>query len=446
MAVEDGAEPGTRPAGPARPGGGGAGRGIGGKAQPLRKPGPQLVAGQPRRAPATPPAPPTGDEAEAAVARLPLAEPARLQLRHQGLILSFLMLVCLPVLLTALYLGFIAEDRYASTVGFTVRREDATSASSLLGGLSQLAGSGSNSETDILYEYIRSQEIVSAIDERLGLGQIYAEHWPGDPVFALWPDATAEDLRDHWERMVSIAYDSGSRLIQLEVMAYSADDAQRIAQAILDESQKMINALNQKARDDIMQYADEDVGKTVARLKSAREALARFRSRTQIVDPAADLQGRMGVMNNLQQQLAEALIENDIVLATTQQNDPRREQAARRIQVIRDRIADERESIASATAGSAPGENYPELLAEFEALTVDLQFAEETYRAALAARDAARDQAVRQTVYLTAYIQPTLPQTAEYPQRLILTGLVAMFLSLAWMIGALIFYAVRDRQ
>lgn len=141
MAVDDGAEPGTRPAGPVRPGF--AGRGIGGKAHPLRKFGPQLVAGHPRRAAAAalaaatvaaPPPPSEEAEAEVAVARLPLAEPARLQLRHQGLILSFLALVCLPVLVTALYLGFIAEDRYASTVGFTVRREDATSASSLLGG------------------------------------------------------------------------------------------------------------------------------------------------------------------------------------------------------------------------------------------------------------------------------------------------------------------------
>lgn len=376
----------------------------------------------------------------------PLARPARLRTRHRGLILSFLLAVCLPVVLSALYLGLIAQDRFASTVGFTVRQEQTSPSSSLLGGLSQLVGGGAASNTDILYQYIQSQEIVSAINETLDLERIYSQYWPMDPVFALWPDPSAEDLLAHWVRMVTTSYDGGSQLMRIDVMAYTADDAQRIAQAILDESQKMINALNQKAREDIMRYANEDVEKTIQRLKAAREAISAFRASTRIMDPQADIQGRMGVLNNLQQQLAEALIENDIVLGTTQASDPRREQAARRIQVIQGRIAAERANLASDDTGGMGGETYPRIIAEFERLTVDLQFAEETYRTALAARDAARDQAARETIYLAAYIQPTLPQTAEYPQRIELIGLIALFLTLSWTIGALIFYAVRDRQ
>ena len=351
----------------------------------------------------------------------------------------------MPVLVSAAYLWGFAQDQYASTVGFTVRREESTPASDILGGLTRITGGGGPGETDILYEFIRSQEIVTAIDERIGLADIYAQNWPNDPVFALWPDPTSEDLRDHWERMVRISYDSVTQLIELRVLAYAPDEAQLIAQEILVESQKMINNLNQAARENAMRYANEDVDKTITRLKDAREALSRFRTRTQIVDPAADIQGRMGVLANLQQQLAEALIENDIVLGTTLENDPRREQADRRIAVIRDRIASERATFAT-TEGGAAGENYPELLAEFERLTVDLQYAEETYRLALAAQDSAREQAARQTVYLAPYVRPTLPQTAEYPQRAILTGMIALFLTFAWAIGALIFYSVRDRR
>lgn len=425
--------PGALRPGMGKPGAGGPRVGPGGGQGPRRPGGPGPAAN-----------PATDSEDNTPVTR-PLAEPAKMKPRHRGLIYSFLVLVCLPVLLSTFYLFVFAEDQYASTVGFTVRREENTSASSLLGGLSQLAGSGGSMETDILYEYIQSQEIVTAIDERIGLAAIYSTYWPRDPVFSLWTDPSTEDLRDHWSRMVRISYDSASQLIELRVMAFTADDAQRIAQEILAESQKMINTLNQRAREDIMRYATEDVEKTVIRLKAAREALSRFRTSTQIVDPAADIQGRMGVLNNLQQQLAEALIEYDIVIGTTQDSDPRREQAARRISVIRDRIAAERQTFATEEGGAA-GENYPEIIAEFENLTVDLQFAEETYRAALAAQDAARDQAVRQTVYLAAYINPTWPQTAEYPQRFVLTFFIGLFLTLGWTIGALIFYAVRDRQ
>lgn len=385
--------------------------------------------------------------ADQAPDRHPPVRAAMLRLRHHVLMLSFLLVVVMPFVLTVGYLFLIAEDQYASTVGFTVRREEgATSSTELIGGLAQFAGTGGSSESDILYEYIQSQEIVAKVDERLGLGQLYSRHWPGDPLMALWPDPTIEDLLWYWGRMVRISYDQSTQLIELRVLAFSPDDTQRIASEIVLASQSMINALNTQSRNDMMRYANEDLETALARLKSAREALSRFRTRTQIVDPAADMQGRMGVLNTLQQQLAAALIDNDIVLETTQTGDPRREQAARRIQVIRDRIAAERQSFASDTANTMVGETYPALMAEFESLTVDLQFAEETYRAALAAVDVARAKASRQSLYLAPYIAPTLPQTAEFPQRGLIAGVIGLFLLLLWSIAALIYYSVRDRR
>lgn len=416
---------------------------------PARAPAAKAVPAKPAAArprPAVPrrPARPAPDDPDLSelVSKLPEVSAAQIRPRHRGLLWAFAGVVVLPLFLATAYLWIFAEDQYASTVGFTVRREEGSSASDLLGGLTRITGGGGSRETDILYEFIRSQEIVASIDERLGLNDLYSANWPGDPAFALWPGASSEQLLRHWGRMVRISYDSSSQLIELRVLAYSPEQAQLIAQEIVAESQRMINNLNRAAREDIMRYAQEDVAKTIARLKEARETLSRFRTRTQIVDPAADIQGRMGVLNNLQQQLAEALIENDIVVGSSQENDPRRAQSARRIQVIRDRIEAERATFAA----SEGGENYPELLAEFERITVDLQYAEETYRAALAAEDAARDQAVRQTVYLAPYIHPTLPQTAEFPQRGSLIGLLALFLTFAWAIGSLVFYSVRDRR
>lgn len=124
------------------------------------------------------------------------------------------------------------------------------------------------------------------------------------------------------------------------------------------------------------------------RLKSAREALTRFRTRTQIVDPAADIQGRMGVVNNLQQQLAQALVDLDLLQETTNLSDPRVTRAEQRIDVIRNRINKERDNFSNGGDDSdAQGEDYPTLIAEFESLSVDREFGEVSYRAALAALD-----------------------------------------------------------
>ena len=215
----------------------------------------------------------------------------------------------------------------------------------------------------------------------------------------------------------------------------------------MSESQSKINELNASARDDLMRYALTDLDTSLERLKSAREAMTGFRTRTQILDPLADIEGRMGVLINLQQQLAQALIEYDLLVQSTQNSDPRLKQAERRIDVIRARIVEERVSFATAKdATSTTSEDYPTLIAEFERLTVDAKFAEETYRAALTAVDLARANASRQTRYLAPYIYPTLSESSEYPQRFVLIGLIGLFLAMIWSVVLLVYYSVRDRR
>lgn len=383
----------------------------------------------------------------AAVRVQPIARPARMKRRHWGLVISFLLMVLVPLGGVGFYLWTYATDQYISTTGFTVRSQESGGASELLGGLAQFAGSTTASDSDILYEFIRSQGMVESVDAQLDLRALYSGPWPQDWVFALWPDATLEDLIWYWQRIVGISYDAGTGLIEVQAVAFDPVTAQKVTSEIVRESQDRINALNNQAREDAMRYARDDLAEAVERLKDAREALTRFRTRTRIVDPEADIQSRMGVMSNLQQQLAMALIEYDLLRGTASGADPRLTKAQQRIDVIRERIVIERQTFTSNnTDTGAVGEDYPTLIAEFERLSVDQEYAGETYHAALTALEVARDDAARQSRYLATYIKPTRAEGAEYPQRWILTGLSGLFLLLVWSILALVYYSIRDRS
>ncbi len=376
-----------------------------------------------------------------------LAGAASMKRRHWGLISSFVLMVMAPLVAVIFYLTAIAEDQYISTAGFTVRSQENTGATDLLGGLANFAGSTAASDSDILYAFIQSQEMVEAVDARIDLRSQYSRHWPQDWAFSIWPDATLEELIWYWQRIVGISYDSGSGLIEVQAVGFDAAISQAITQAIVDVSQIQINALNERAREDAMGYARIDLDEAVAQLKFAREELTKFRTRTRIVDPEADIQGRMGVMNNLQQQLAEALIEHDLLEGTVSEGDPRTRKSLQRIEVIRARIDSERQTFTSDnTDTGAVGEDYPSLISEFESLTVDREYAEEAYRAALTALSVARDNATRQSRYLATYIKPTLAQESEYPRRPLLAGLTGFFLLLIWSIATLIYYSIRDRS
>ncbi len=164
--------------------------------------------------------------------------------------------VVLPATVAGVYLGGFAADQYVSRLGFTVRREEASLAPNILGGLAQLSGSAT-SDSDILYEFIQSQELVAEIDRQVNLRHIYEQ--PGDPVFALRAGATIEDLVAYWRRMVRPHYEPGTGLIEVEVRAFSPTEAQLVAEQLLSVSSEMINRLAAIARADTTRQARENL-------------------------------------------------------------------------------------------------------------------------------------------------------------------------------------------
>ncbi|MDQ1899956.1 hypothetical protein RAH32_05815 [Paracoccus sp. WLY502] len=372
----------------------------------------------------------------------PAASTARLKPRHLGVAASFVLIVLLPILVSTWYLYARAEDQYASYMGFTVRSESGVSPSELLGGLTSLVGSTSSTgnDTDILYKFIQSHDLVQRIDDRLDLRAIWSKP-ENDPVFAYTGNNSLEDLLSEWERKVRVYYDEG--MIDLRVVAFDPKDAQAITQAIYDESTILVNELNAVAREDALRYARNDLDQALERLRSARQAMTEFRNRHQLVDPAADVAGQAGVVSTLQAQLAEQLVALGLLQANAQENDPRIEQTQLRVDVIREQIAAERQKFGSETA---TGEALSEVVGQFESLMVDREFAEQTYVASLAAYDAARAEAARQTRYLAAYVKPTLAEDSEFPKRMKLLPLIGGFLLLIWIVGILTYYSLRDRR
>jgi len=370
------------------------------------------------------------------------AAQARPRFRHFMILLSFLLLVVAPAAVSIWYLYTQAKDQYGSVVAFSVRSEEFKSPLDFLGGLGRLSGS-SSPDSDILYEYILSQEMVEQVDAAIDLRSIYSKV-SDDPVFIFDTSGSIEDLMKHWKRMVDISYDGGTRLMEITTKAFTPEDARSIAREILSISTALINRLNDVARADATRYAKEELNKSLARLKDARAALTGYRTSTQIIDPRTNLQGQMGLLSSLEEQLANALIEADLLSQTTTSTDPRRVQASRKIEVIRARIEAERTRLAGEN-GEAEG-TLATLVGEFERLTVEREFAEKSYLAALSVYNSAVADASRQSLYLAAHIEPTLAETAQYPKRGLYSSLIVVFLFFGWSVLMLIFYSLRDRR
>ncbi|MCX7568051.1 sugar transporter [Sulfitobacter sp. F26169L] len=375
----------------------------------------------------------------------PSAGAARPRKRHAWMLASFILVVLAPLAVTIFYLFTIASDQYISKAGFAVRAEELSSAADLLGSLSSVSGT-SSSDTDILNEFIHSQDMVERVLEKIDLVEAYTV--PAfDPVFAYRPTGQIEDLVDYWRRMVELHYDQGTALIELRVHAFRPEDAKQIAEQIVEESSLLINRLSAIARDNNTRYARVDLETAQARLRTAREALTKFRSENRTINLEAAVQGQIGILNSLEQQLAKARIDlNLLLLEGMSDTDRRMVTEQRRITVIENLIDIERAQFGKTSESREGGINFSNLAGEFERLTVDLEYAQQTYLKALAALDSAIAEAERQNRYLAPYTHPSMPQSARYPDRFIFSAITAFFLLLIWSIGVLVYYSVRDRR
>lgn len=406
------------------------------------KPAPAKPAPAKQAAPAKPASTKAAPAANPTFTR-PFANPARLAKRHKIGAITFALVVALPVLIATIYLTIFAQDQYVSTTAFSVRSEAQVSSSDLLGSISGLGGSSSR-DTDVLYQFIGSQSLVSKLDQSLDLRTIYSKGRFLDPWYTFNPDSPIEDLVDYWKRVVRVNYDNSSGILEVDVHAFTPEDATRVAEGIFAASAAMINDVSAVAREDSTRYAREDLDLAIERLKAAREAMTAFRISTQIVDPSADIAGQVGLVNELQNQLAQALLENDLLTETARTDDPRLTASARRIEVIRKRIEQERNKF---SAGEGQGDlAYARIISEFERLTVDLEFAEAAYKLALGSFDGASADAQRRSRYLAAHEPPTVAQSSQYPRRLETIALILVFSAMIWAIGILVFYSMRDRH
>jgi capsular polysaccharide transport system permease protein len=365
---------------------------------------------------------------------------ARMKKRYLAIIVSFVLLVIGPTAVVATYMYTVAKDQYHSMAAFSIRSEEANAAvSGLLGALTQVS-SGSANDPDILFEYIRSQDIVADLDREIDLRAIFRKA-PDDPVYNLADDATIEDLYDKWMSMVDVVHETSNGILEIDARAFTPEDAQLIVDAIVKKSSTLVNKLSRIANEDTIAFAKEELRETENALYEVRSKLTVFRRTNQIIDPVADAQGQLGILTALQTELARALIEQDTLASFAQPNDPRISSNDVRIAAISKRIDAERTNLQGNVTDSKL-----DIFSEYEDLLVQQEFARASYTQALAGLATASADARRQARYVAVHVAPTRAEQSLYPQRAVIVALTALFAMLAWAVLALGYYNVRDNR
>lgn len=375
--------------------------------------------------------------------------------------LSFTVFVALPAIAVVVYYAFIASPQYASEARLVVRTAEVLLADAINPAAS--AGGGPNSTAAvpmttptalseqyslplqnayIVAQYIRSSAIIEDLSKSLDLRSIFRR--PEADFFArLRGDATNGELLDYWQSMVRSYVDGPSAIVTFQVRAFRPDDALKLAQEINKQSERLVNEISVRSRQDIMRASEEEVRQADNQLRLALQEVQAARDSEGLLDPtkAADDTGKL-----LLQLMGEKIRLEGELLATSKtlsQNAPTVRHLRSRVEIIDGQIAALKATLAGA---GGPPRNIASSLRKFEELEHNRFLADKLLILAEESLSRARKRAERQNLYFMVFVPPVLPTAAEYPERWEYSILLPLAALILWGIGALIVAAIEDHR
>lgn len=373
--------------------------------------------------------------------------------RGSGGVMSFLLIVVLPIICAAYYYIEIASPQYVSEFRFAVTQSTAPMlgmSSSASGGTSALSGmlggmgmpSMAGTQNYIVTDYLTSLQAVEDVEARIKVSKRFdrpdvdwlSRHDSSKPI---------ESLASYWQKMVSSTYDPITGIATAQIRAFSPSDAKLIAETLVSLSEALVNKIDMRSKTDYVRFAENDVHRAETRVKAARAALSDFRAAEGVIDPttsvvAGNIQDTATVRANLIQLKTQiAALQRQrlgprapVMLSLQAQADATQQQLTRLEQQVGHRRED-----------SKPLAN---VMKRYEQLDLERQYAQNFLLSTLSELDQARTGAGQQSLYLTPYVRPSLPGKSTYPNRttsILLVGLVCFAI---WLAFVLAFRAVEE--
>lgn len=374
---------------------------------------------------------------------------------------SFLLAVIAPTVLVCLYLLLIAAPRYSVEFRYSVYSDTGTRTDNME--LVSSSGRASKLSDYIVTDYVTSPQVVSDLSAKLNLANMFKPVGL-DFIFRFWwNNGTNERLTYYWRNwVVNSNFDTYSQLGVIEVNAFTPQDAMKLAQMVLALSEATLNAQEQRARDAAVIVAQEQVTLAQARAQAIRQKIIEFRQVQRTYLPSHPADSTETLAATLRQNLASVNAQFQLLSMTLSPTAPalvtlRSQQAAteRELDRVLNTFGKEDAEISQIQPGrkaaSERGSNeastaarLPVALGEFQSLESDLRFAETANEVAMTHFEQVTYNAKVQHFYMNTHTHPLLPRQASFPRTIVWTLMTFITLSVCWMIGTLLFLAMRD--
>lgn len=321
--------------------------------------------------------------------------------------------VILPTAFSAVYFGGYASDIYISESSFVVRSPKNQNALSGVGALLQGSGfSRAQDDTYTVQEYMRSRTALEQLQQSLPVRQFYETQ--GDMLSrfnGLGLNSSQEAFYEYFKGRLNVDFDSVAGIATLRIRAFNADEGQQINQHLLQLGESLINRLNERARADTIQFAEQAVEKAEKSVKETADALTRYRVKNKFVDLPAQSSAQLSIISNLNSELIRVETQLAQLLSITPDN-PQVSALQQRQKSLQKQLDQQSKAL------SGSDNSIATQTADYQRLVLDYDLAQQQLTTAMTSLQNTRNEADRQQLYLEVISQPSRPDWAAEPHRL----------------------------
>ncbi|WP_112607173.1 capsule biosynthesis protein [Rhizobium sp. WW22] len=359
-------------------------------------------------------------------------------------LIGFILLVILPFLASSVYYAFIASDQYVAEARFAVRAVsgtgDTSDASDPGGATSALNMRSASQDAYVVTSFIHSTEILNRIGKKIDYRSMFIRQ-NADFLSRFGSSRSDEEFLKYWNDHVTAYIDVTSGIITLKVRTFSPDDSVKLADAIIEESEKLINELSERARNDIVQSMKADVQKSGKAYGDTLIALNQFQNASGLLSPQTQAKNSGAILTGLLAQKLEFETRLFVMRQSNAQNSPTYQQ----LNLAKESLDAQIEKMKSALTGPENASLAKSLL-EYSRLETDRMIAEKLYESSQKNYDAVLAEALRKTLYLAVFVKPVLPDESIFPRRVSTPLIILLALVVTWATLSLIWASVEDHR
>lgn len=337
-------------------------------------------------------------------------------------LISFGLLVVAPTLAAGVYFGFVASPQYVAEAKFAVRTGELPKIDGV-GALTGMPLAKIAQDTQVVTSYMESRTLVEALEQRVGLRNLYGAD-DIDWFSRLNREKPIEKVVKYWVSMTDSRIQLQSGIVDFTVRAFSPEDAKRIADAVIELSEALVNDMNGRMLRATVADAEREFERSAERLSRARIEFQKVRNTEGTLDAGQQGKALADLITALQGERLRLQQEYETQRKYVSASAPQMRTLTARLNAMADQIAELEARLTTQRASTAPNDKVlSESLTKFAQQDLERRIAERHYATAAAALELARITSERQLVYLATFVRPSLPQESRYPRPILYTAL-----------------------